>query len=147
MKRLILAAALAVPFIAVADDLNCSIKAKKLTSKQEMTSMARITEDVARKAALDSVNAPGATITKGGIEVEDGCLLYSYDVKIAGRSGIEEVTVDAGTGTVLKTEHEGPVGEAAGKAKQTLVNAKDKVKEEAKELKDKVTGRTPGSDK
>ncbi len=148
MKRIILAVALAVPFIATAgDDLNCSIKAKKLTSKANLAAMAKVSDADARKAALDKVGAAGATISKGGLEVEDGCLLYSFDVKTPGKSGIDEVIVDAGTGTVLKVDHEGVVGEAAGKAKQKLVSAKDKIKEESKELKDKVTGRTPGTDK
>jgi uncharacterized membrane protein YkoI len=147
MKRLILALALAVPLAAAADDLKCSTKAKKLTSKADMTAMAKVKEADAKKAALDAVKATGATISKGGLEVEDGCLIYSYDVKVPGKSGIEEVIVDAGTGKVLKVEHEGAVSEAAGKAKQKAVEVKDKVKMEAKEVKDKVTGRTPGTDK
>ena len=147
MKRIILAIALAVPFVAAAsDDLNCSTKAKKMTSKAERTAMAKVSDADARKAAIDKIGA-GAMISKGGIEVEDGCLLYSFDVKTPGKSGIDEVIVDAGTGMVLKVDHEGKVGEAAGKAKQKLANAKDKVVEESKELKDKVTGRTPGTDK
>ena len=147
MKRIILAVALAVPFIAGAGDLNCSIKAKKLTAKSELTAMAKISDADARKAAMDKINASGAMITKGGLEVEDGCLQYSFDVKTPGKSGIDEVIVDAGTGTVLKVDHESKVSEVAGKTKQKLVSAKDKVVEESKELKDKVTGRTPGTDK
>ena len=109
--------------------------------------MAKVTDADARKAALDKVGAAGATITKGGIESEDGCLLYSFDVKTPGKKGIDEVIVDAGTGMVLKMDHESVVGETAGKAKQKMVSAKDKVVEESKEVKDKVTGRTPGTDK
>ena len=109
--------------------------------------MAMVSDADARKAAIDKIGASGAMITKGGIESEDGCLIYSFDVKTPGKKGIDEVIVDAGTGTILKVDHEGVVGEVAGKAKQKLVSAKDKVKEESKELKDKVTGRTPGTDK
>ena len=147
MKSIILAVALAVPFVAAAEDMNCSIKSKKLTSKANLTAMAKVTDADARKAALDKIGTAGATITKGGIESEDGCLIYSFDVKSPGAKGIDEVIVDAGTGTILKVDHESVVGEAAGKAKQKLVSAKDKIKEESKELKDKVTGRTPGTDK
>jgi uncharacterized membrane protein YkoI len=141
MKRIILALALAVPFLASADDLNCSVKAKKLTSKKDMMAMAKVSEADARKAAIDSVKAPGATISKGGLEVEDGCLIYDFDVKVPGKSGIEEVAIDAGNGKILQAKHEGPVSEAAGKAKQKAVEVKDKVKEEAKDMKDKVTGK------
>jgi uncharacterized membrane protein YkoI len=148
MKRLILALALAVPFAvsAAGDDLNCSIKAKKLTSKKDMMAMAKVSDADARKAAMSSVGA-GSTISKGGLEVEDGCLIYDFDVKVAGKTGIEEVTIDAGTGKVLKSAHEGAMSEAAGKVKQKAVDVKDKVKTEAKEVKDKVTGRPPGTDK
>ena len=147
MKRLILVLALAVPLAAAAEDLKCSTKAKKLTSKADMTAMAKVKDADARKAALEAVKASGATISKGGLEVEDGCLVYSYDVKVPGKSGIEDVVVDAGTGKVLKMDHEGAASEAAGKAKQKAVEVKDKVKTEAKEMKDKVTGRAPGTDK
>ncbi len=150
MKQIILAVALAVPFVAAAaisDDLNCSIKAKKITSKSELIAMAKVSDADARKVALDKIGASGATITKGGLESEDGCLLYTYDVKTPGKKGIDEVLVDAGTGAVLKVDHESVVGEVAGKAKQKMVSAKDKVVEESKEAKDKVTGRTPGTDK
>jgi uncharacterized membrane protein YkoI len=138
MKRIVIALALSLPLAAAAADMNCSIKAKKLTSKKDMTAMAKVSEADARKAAMDSVGA-GSSITKGGLEVEDGCLIYDFDVKVAGKSGIEEVAVDAGTGKVLSTKHDGPMGEMAGKAQQKAVDVKDKIKEEAKEVKDKVT--------
>ncbi len=35
-----------------------------------------------------------------------GRLIYSYDIKVAGKPGIEEVHVDAMTGAVIATEHE-----------------------------------------
>jgi uncharacterized membrane protein YkoI len=127
MKKLIIALALAVPLVAAADDLNCSLKAKKLTSKKDMISMAKVSESDARKRALDSVNVQGATISSGGLEVEDGCLIYDYDVKIAGKSGVQEVMVDAGNGKIIKTEHESVVSEAAGKVKTKAVELKDKV--------------------
>src|SRR5256885_13057913 len=51
-----------------------------------------------------SVKTSGATIAKGGLEVEDGCLVYSYDVTIPGKSGAQEVYIDAGNGKVLRSE-------------------------------------------
>jgi hypothetical protein len=143
MKRIVLAIALIVPFAAAAADLKCSIKAKKTTPRAEYTAMAKVKDEAARKTAVDKVAVAGSTITKGGLEVEDGCLVYSYDVKVPGKSGVQEVIIDAGTGAVLKVEHESAAKEAAEKAgtkvKETAVKAKDKVKEEAKEVKEKVT--------
>ena len=60
-------------------------------------------------------------MSKGELEVEDGCLVYSFDIKVAGKSGAEEVMVDAGNGKVLSRKHESAMKEAAE-------NAADKVK-------------------
>ena len=51
------------------------------------------------------------------LEDENGKLIYSYELKVPGRSGIEEVNVDAKTGAVVNTEHETPASER-GEAKQ-----------------------------
>ena len=115
MKSLI-ALTLPVSFAASAENLDCSIKASKMTKKTDMPGMAKVSVEDAKKTALGTVNASGAAIAKGGLEVEDGCLVYSYDVKIPGKNGVEEVIIDAGSGKVLKTEHEGSVKEAAEKA-------------------------------
>jgi uncharacterized membrane protein YkoI len=61
--------------------------------------------DSAIKIALARV--PGGTISGGELEEEDGRLIYSFEIKIAGKSGEEEVHVDARTGEVVKQEHEG----------------------------------------
>ena len=147
MKRIILALALSVPFLAGAADLKCSVKAKKTATKAEMTSMAKVKDEAARKAAIDKINVSGSTITKGGLEVEEGCLVYTYDIKVPGKSGVEEVFVDAGTGAVLKVEHESAVKEAAEKTGTKVKDVAKDVKAEVKETKDNVTGRKPGTDK
>ena len=100
-----------VSFAGVAKELPCSIKAKRLDADTKM--LVRVSELAARDEALRQVKAIGATITSGGLEVEDGCLLYTYDVKVPGRSGVEEVVIDAGTGKVLGIEHESAAKEAA----------------------------------
>ena len=66
---------------------------------------ATLSPDSAIKIALARV--PGGTITKGEIGEEDGRLIYSFDIKVSGRSGEEEVHVDARTGDVVKQQHEG----------------------------------------
>jgi uncharacterized membrane protein YkoI len=48
---------------------------------------------------------PGGRITEAEFE-EDGRLLYSFDIRVEGRSGVEEVQVDARTGEVVSIEHE-----------------------------------------
>src|SRR6185295_5636894 len=138
MKLLILAAALAVPFSlqaafpASSAFKDCSMKAAKTTPKAKLLKTATVTQSEAKKIALSTAGA-GAKIVKGGIETEDGCLVYSYHVKDPAKSGQTEVFVDAGNGNVLKQEQEGALRTAAEKPI-------DKAKEGAAMVKEKVTG-------
>ena len=118
MKKTLLAFAMMIPIVASAANLNCSIKASKTTKTADMQAMAKISADDAKKAALGAVNVAGATIAKGELEVEDGCLVYSYDVKVPGKSGAEEVYVDAGNGKIIKNVHETAAKEAVEKTKK-----------------------------
>lgn len=138
MRSLVIAVALAFPFAlnaappASAAFKDCSMKASKMTPKKELLKTASIKEAEAKRIALDSAG-PGAKIVKGGIETEDGCLVYSYHVKDPAKKGQTEVFVDAGNGKILKQEMEGSVRAAAEKPV-------DKTKEVAATVKEKVTG-------
>ena len=135
MKKIIIAVALALPFAASAasGDLKgmCSMTASKTAKKADLMKLAKVSDAEARKAAMGDMK--GAKITKGGIETEDGCLIYSFHVQQAGVKGQTEVFVDAGTGKILKTEKEGAVRTA-------LEKPIDKTKELAGRAKEKVTG-------
>ncbi len=137
MKKLVIAVALAFPFAVSAAPpasdafKDCSMKASKMTPKKDLLKTATIKEGEAKKIALDSAG-PGAKIVKGGIETEDGCLVYSYHVKDPAKKGQTEVLVDAGNGKVLKQELEGSMRAAAEKPV-------DKTKEVAATIKEKVT--------
>lgn len=76
---------------------------------------ATVSEQDAAKTALAQV--PNARIQAVELENETGRLIYSYELKVPGRSGIEEVNVNAKTGAVVNTEHETPKTER-GEAKQ-----------------------------
>jgi hypothetical protein len=78
--------------------------------------------------ATAQARLPKATLDAGEIEEENGKLIYSFDFKTAGKSGIDEVNVDATTGKILTVAHEAP-GDEAKEAKAE--KAKD-----AKESKD-----------
>ena len=139
MKRIILAALLAVPFAlsAAGPDAafkDCSTKGEKMrmTKKAELLKMAKVKEADAKKAALGTAGK-GASIVKGGIEVESDCLVYSYHVKDPAVKGQTEVFVDAGTGAILKQEKEGALRTA-------LEKPVDKTKELAGKAKEKMTG-------
>jgi uncharacterized membrane protein YkoI len=76
---------------------------------------AKITEVVAAEAALKAV--PGGLILAMELEKEDGKFIYSYDVKTPGKSGIDEVHIDAMTGAVVNNVHETPADEKTEAAK------------------------------
>jgi len=86
MKRIILAVALAVPFVAAAsDDLNCSIKAKKLTSKAELTAMAKVTDADARRRP-STRSAPRARRSpRAASNRKTAACSTPYDVKTPGK--------------------------------------------------------------
>lgn len=143
MRRLMIAAALAFPFATLAAPpastafKDCSMKAAKTTPKKDLLKMATIKEEQAKQIALGTAGA-NSRIVKGGIETEDGCLVYSYHVKDPAKKGQTEVFVDAGNGNVLKQEMEGSVRAAAEKPL-------DKTKEVAATVKEKVTGESSTS--
>ena len=133
MKRIILAALVAAPFAvyAVGPDKSfkdCSTKASHLTKKTELMKAAKVSEADAKKTAMGTAGE-GASIVKGGIEVESGCLVYSYHVRAKGHKDQTEVFVDAGTGAILKQEHESALRAAAEKPIDKTKAAVGKTKE------------------
>lgn len=72
---------------------------------------AKVPEVAACEAALGHVK--GGTIVALELEREDGILLYSIDVRVPGKSGIEEVHVSAMDGRVLLVRHESARDERA----------------------------------
>ena len=133
MKRTLLALLIAAPFAATAANGTfkdtCSTKASKTTKKSELLATAKVKEAEAKKIAQEA--AGGGKISKGGIETEDGCLVYSYHVNTA--KGQTEVFVDAGNGKVLGQEPE-------GKMRAAMEKPVDKTKELAGKTKEATTG-------
>ena len=102
----------------LAAGLPCSIHAKKGAKKDELAAMAKVSQDDAQKAALASLkDSSKATVKEAELEAEHGCLVYSFDIAIDGKTGVQEVQVDAGNGKVLSSKHESPKAEATEKAK------------------------------
>jgi Peptidase propeptide and YPEB domain len=82
--------------------------------KPGLLAQARVSPDSARQLARARV--PGASIADEGIEMENGKLVYSFDMKTRGRRGIDEVLIDALTGAVISMDHENAAQEAAERA-------------------------------
>ncbi|MEO7041658.1 MAG: PepSY domain-containing protein [Gemmatimonadaceae bacterium] len=99
----------------------CSFAAVASAGAQSSTSKADVPAKLAHEAkiTLDSARTiakarlPKATVQSEELEREGGKLIYSFDMKTAGRSGIDEVNVNAMNGKLVgKVGHEGPADEA-----------------------------------
>ena len=75
-------------------------------AKPGLLARATVTPDSARRLAMAQV-ANGA-IDEEEIEEEHGKLVYSFDIKVRGRRGVEEVQIDALNGSLVSREHETP---------------------------------------
>ena len=78
--------------------------------KPGLAAQATVSADSAMHIAR--LRVPRGTVAAREIEEEDGKLIYSFDMKVPGRTGIEEVNVNARTGAVVGVEHESPAKEA-----------------------------------
>lgn len=92
--------------------------AKEARSQAALRKEAKIAEADARKTALAAV--PGGKVQSHELEREKGRLIYSYDIKVAGKSDVEEVNVDAMTGEIVAHEHE----DAKAESKEKRAEAK-----------------------
>ena len=76
----------------------------KKETQADLQKEAKISEADARATALKEV--PNGTVKSEELEREKGKLVYSYDISVAGKSGVEEVTVSAIDGSVVNKMHE-----------------------------------------
>ena len=75
----------------------------------KLVAEAKIKETEARATALAQVK--NGTVRSEELEREHGRLIYSYDIEVPGKPGIDEVNVDAMTGKVIAKTHEGDKAE------------------------------------
>ncbi len=102
----------------------------------QLKAEAKITEAAAKATALAKV--PGGRVKSSELERENGKLLYSFDIATKGKSGIDEVQVDAITGALIGgVVHETPKmekAEARAEAKEAKAAAKE-MKHDMKDMK------------
>ena len=84
-------------------------KAKPAATDSALAAGAKVDMKTARATALAKV--PGGVIQSAELERERGKLIYSFDIKVKGKAGIDEVNVDAIDGHVVGVEHEGAKAE------------------------------------
>jgi uncharacterized membrane protein YkoI len=81
-----------------------------VVAPDSLRALATISLDSAAKLA--SARVPEGAIAKVELEREDGALIWSFDLMVAGQEGVSEVAVNAVTGAVVAVEHEGAAAEA-----------------------------------
>jgi hypothetical protein len=124
MKRLALSVLLLLPLTVSAAGLTCSIHPAESTPVSALPGLAKISKAEAQKRALARVKSPSAEILSAELEIEQRCLVYSFDIRLPGKPGVEEVMVDAGTGKIVSHKHETAAQEAAEQAKDKAATAK-----------------------
>jgi len=136
-KYLLVATVVAVSSFAFATTSHAQQTAKHTTKTvttvhvkgdPKLKAEAKVSEADAIATAEKEV--PDGKIESGEIEREGGKLIYSFDIKVPKKSGVEEVNVDAMTGTVVKKEHESAKAEKAEMKKEAA-----EMKKESKEMK------------
>jgi uncharacterized membrane protein YkoI len=108
-----------------ASSANAQVARKEAVKREtpaQLKAEAKITEPAAKATALSKV--PGGRVKASELERENGKLIYSFDIATKGKSGIDEVQIDAITGAqVGNVVHE------------TAAMEKAEAKAEAKEMK------------
>lgn len=91
---------------AFAGPLHCSVHPPAGASARSLLAMTKVTRTAARQTAMSGYARTQAHVSEGELEAEDGCLVYSFDIRVHNRPGVDEILVDAGTGKVLDHQHE-----------------------------------------
>lgn len=88
--------------VVSAAGLPCTIPVEKDTPASKLEGLAKISEMQARTYALESIKGSQDSYAEGELKVQQGCLVYVFDIPNQGKSGgAVEIVVDAGDGTIL----------------------------------------------
>ena len=93
---------------------------KKAETQSELQAQAKISEETARATALREI--PNGTVKSSELEREKGKLVYSFDIRVPGKSGVEEVAIDAIDGSLVAHTHETARMEKKEAAKEAKEN-------------------------
>jgi hypothetical protein len=92
----------------------CTIHPKAGATDEELARLATVSRTDAERMAVARVRRHAAvSVISAELETEHGCLLWSFDLRLAGSSGIHEVQIDAGDGRILSVKRENSQQEAA----------------------------------
>ena len=118
MIRILIFAVMFFPLSVSAAGLACSTRLAKTPVASELAGLAKISKLEAEKTALAKIKLSRKEVARSELEVEHGCLVYSFDIRVDSKPGIEKIMVDAGTGKIVSHKHETRKQVAAEQAKR-----------------------------
>jgi hypothetical protein len=121
MTRILIFAFLFLPLALSAAQLTCSTRVVTSPEDSALPGLAKISKPEAEKTALAKIKMSRKEIARSELEIEQGCLVYSFDVRVASKPDIEKIVVDAGTGKILSHKHESRKQVAAEQAKRNVL--------------------------
>jgi uncharacterized membrane protein YkoI len=120
LKRTLTVATMAGSLLITGGSLHAASPQTRPAVRQDVPAdlarQARISLETARATALAKV--PHGEVRSEELEREHGKLIYSFDIAVPGKSGIEEVNVSAITGKILAKHHETAKEESKEAAKE-----------------------------
>jgi hypothetical protein len=104
---------LCLPATPEAAPMLCSVRPATPVSAGELRKLAKISQPDAEQIARSALKTTRAiSLVSAELELERGCLVWSFDLKVSSRQGVREVWVDAGDGRVLASRYESARQEA-----------------------------------
>jgi hypothetical protein len=110
-RALVAAAVLYAALPLDAAGLKCAIRPPNGTPTSALPALAKLGQADAARAAAGATRTAPADVGKGQLEVKQGCLVYSFNVRAEGRPGAQNLIVDAGTGKILSRSELSPKDE------------------------------------
>lgn len=93
-------------------------------SDAQLNGLAKLSQADAERIAVAKIQRNAAvSVASAELEAEHRCLIASFDLRVAGKAGIQEVQVDAGDGKVLSIKHESASQEATEASKEEAINS------------------------
>jgi uncharacterized membrane protein YkoI len=76
-------------------------------SDVQLAGLAKLSQLEAEKIAVAKLkSSETVSTTSAELEAEHGCLIWSFDLRVPSKSGVQEIQVDAGNGKILSVKHE-----------------------------------------
>lgn len=120
--RVLFAVVVLITALPAAAAERCSIHPPKGLPDNQLTSLAKVSQAEAEKVAVARLHEKAVvSVASAELEAEHGCLIWSFDLRVAGKSGVKEVQVDAGDGKVLSVKHESGRQEATEASKEKVI--------------------------